>query len=276
MGRKAWLIVTLIIAVIFIGYGYTKHVETAQYYRGAFNAGEKAIESSKYMQAENHFRDALKKKPNDKAANAHLTQVVKYRAGLKWVKKGSYTRARQLFHEVTQVENGSQTLVRRAASNETELKEVLHELDIFEKNYQRAKILATNYEYTASNTKLAVILGYGNIDQHYYDEIRKNAKKLQSSNDRVLAALGYHVTGADSSSSDTDENTLLPRSQGTTSSGVTSAVGKITKKQLQQARRDLDHEGVDSKAFTDRDVREVITRAREQNVSVREIAREFK
>nr|WP_252895068.1 hypothetical protein [Liquorilactobacillus satsumensis] len=150
-------------------------------------------------------------------------------------------------------------------------------LTFLKKNYQRAKILATNYEYTASNTKLAVILGYGNIDQHYYDEIRKKAKKLQSSNDRVLAALGYHVTGADSSSSDTDENTLLPRSQGgTTSSGVTSAVGKITKKQLQQARRDLDHEGVDSKAFTDRDVREVITRAREQNVSVREIAREFK
>lgn len=67
MGRKAWLIVTLIIAVIFIGYGYTKHVETAQYYRGgAFNAGEKAIESSKYMQAENHFRDALKKSPTIK------------------------------------------------------------------------------------------------------------------------------------------------------------------------------------------------------------------
>ncbi|KRL05410.1 hypothetical protein [Liquorilactobacillus oeni] len=274
MGRRTWLIVTLIIAVIFIGYGYTKHIETMQYYRSAFNTGEKAIKKAQYLQAENYFRDALKKKPNDKSANVHLMQVIKYRAGLKLIKEKNYARAQHQFHEVTQIENGSQILVQRAASNETELKEVLHELEVFEKNYQRAKILSTNYEYTASNTKLAVILGYGNINQSYYDSIHNKAKKLEAYNNRILSGLGYHVTDSDSSSTGDDADSLLSNSQGAADNSESE--NQFTKKEIKQARKILDNEGIDSKAFSDQDVREVLERAKEQGVSVSVIAGEFK
>lgn len=277
MGKKAWLIITLVIAVIFIGYGYTKHVETTQYYNNAMNAGEQTISDVSYHRAENQFRNALKKKPNDSSASAHLEQLEEYQKGLAAIKKQKYSKAINNFKKVTKIDNGSQTLLLRAVSKEIELKEVVHELKIFNKTYKRAKVLATNYEYTASNTKLAVILGYGNITQSYYQDIRKKARSLEHNNNQVLARLGYNVSSADESSEEKAATDILPTISSSTRGHSSSASSrKITSAQIKQARKEIASQGIDIKAFSDADVKEVIEHAYEQNMSVSEVAREFK
>ncbi|KRN08726.1 hypothetical protein [Liquorilactobacillus mali] len=277
MGKKTWLIITLFIAVIFIGYGYTKRVEATQYYNNAMNAGAKTISDASYHRAENHFRNALKKKPNDSSANAHLEQLEEYQKGLTAIKNQDYSKAIVNFKKVTKISNGSQTLLLRAVSKEIELKEVVHELKIFNKTYKRAKVLATNYEYTASNTKLAVILGYGNITQSYYQDIRKKARNLEHSNNQVLARLGYNVSSADESSEKKVATDILPTISSSPRDSSSSAnPRKITSVQIKQARKEIASQGIDVKAFSDADVKEVIEHAREQNMSVSEVAREFK
>ena len=74
-----------------------------------------------------------------------------------------------------------------------ELKEVITQLKNVEQIYARADSLAKNYEYTSSNTQLAVILGYGSIKDNYYDDIFQKAQALKRSNDAKLRALGYNV-----------------------------------------------------------------------------------
>ncbi|MDN7146218.1 hypothetical protein QS460_09795 [Liquorilactobacillus mali] len=277
MGKKTWLIITLFIAVIFIGYGYTKHIETTQYYNNAMDAGEKTISDASYHRAENHFRNALKKKPNDSSANAHLEQLEEYQKGLAAIKSQDYSKAIANFKKVTTISNGSQTLLLRAVSKKVELKEVVHELKIFNKTYKRAKVLATNYEYTASNTKLAVILGYGNITQSYYQDIRKKARNLERSNNQVLARLGYNVSSADEASEKKTATDILPTISSSPRESSSSANSrKITSVQIKQARKEIASQGIDVKAFSDADVKEVIEHAREQNMSVSEVAREFK
>lgn len=181
-----WLIAALVIAIIFVGYGYTKHIETAQYYRNSFQQGERAIKAAKYRAAEEHFRNAQKRKANSDIASDYVKQIQQYRAGLQASKQGRYDDAKAAFNEAAGSENGSPILVRRASAKETELGEAMRELKIFQKNYKKARILSSNYEYTASNMKLATILGYGNIDKPYYDEVYRKAVKLEAYNNRIL------------------------------------------------------------------------------------------
>ncbi|WP_057745498.1 hypothetical protein [Liquorilactobacillus capillatus] len=277
MRRWMWLIAAFIIAIIFIGYGYTKHIETAQYYRSSFRQGEKAIKSAKYAAAENHFRNAQKKKANNDISSVYVKQIQKYRSGLTAVEKENYEQARKIFNEVANSEKGSPILVRRASAKETELEEVTRELVIFQKSYKRARVLSSNYEYTASNMKLAIILGYGNIKKPYYRSLYKKALKLEAYNNRVLAGLGYRTNSASSSSS--YAKPILP-TEGPPVVGQgpdeQDNAKPITKDQIKKARRDIASQGIDASAFKDQDVKEVIQRARNKQMTVKEVAREFR
>lgn len=281
MRRWMWLIAALVIAIIFVGYGYTKHIETAQYYRNSFQQGERAIKAAKYRAAEEHFRNAQKRKANSDIASDYVKQIQQYRAGLQASKQGRYDDAKAAFNEAAGSENGSPILVRRASAKETELGEAMRELKIFQKNYKKARILSSNYEYTASNMKLATILGYGNIDKPYYDEVYRKAVKLEAYNNRILASLGYRTaTATDSSSYEktilpSDETNGPPQSSGP---GDQSSINDrpITKEQIKRARRDIASQGIDVAAFRDHDVKEVIQRARNNQMTVKEVAREFK
>ncbi|WP_311406510.1 hypothetical protein [Liquorilactobacillus uvarum] len=282
MRRWMWLIAAFVIAIIFVGYGYTKHVETEQYYRNSFQQGRSALKAGKYTAAENHFRNAQKKKASSDVASVYVKQIQKYKEGLQSSKDGEYDAAKNAFNEAAGIENGSPTLVRRASVKKTELEEVARELKIFQKNYKKASVLSSNYEYTASNLKLATILGYGNIDKSYYDDIYKKAKKLEAYNNRVLAGLGYRTASATSSSS--TSRSILPSDsnnglgQNGDDNGQTNGDNDtlITKEQIRKARRDIASQGIDVSAFKDRDVKEVIQRARSHQMTVKEVAQEFK
>lgn len=95
---------------------------------------------------------------------------------MKDMNNGKYADACQKFQRVANVDSGSSLLVQRSSGLATELKEAIKERKIFLKAYRKAKTLSENYEYTASNTKLAVILGYGSINESYYRDVYNNAK----------------------------------------------------------------------------------------------------
>ncbi|KRM88741.1 hypothetical protein [Liquorilactobacillus vini] len=277
MRKRTWFIVTLIVAVIFIGYGFTKHVENQKYYDDSLKQAVVAINYGHYHTAQIDLENALKKKKNGAEAKNYLNQLELYRNGLAAIDQQNYRSARTYFQKTAAQQNGLQVLVSRASSKQAELKEVLQELPLFKKTYQKAKILSTNYEYTASNTKLAVILGYGNIQQVYYRDIYKQAKQLKTYNDRILRKLGYNVSDDSQSSKQADDSFLPGVDSSANSSSLNSAdLKKITAAQVKTARQDLEKEGVNDRVFSDYQIKLVIQEAKRQGVSVRQIAREFK
>ncbi|WP_281165825.1 hypothetical protein [Liquorilactobacillus sicerae] len=276
MRKRTWFIVTLIVAVIFIGYGFTKHIENQKYYDDSLKQAVVAINYGHYHTAQIDLENALKKKKSGTRAKNYLNQLKLYRKGLAAINQQNYQPARTYFQKTAAQQNGLQVLVSRASSKQAELKEVLRELPLFQRAYKKAKILSTNYEYTASNTKLAVILGYGNIQQVYYQNIYQQAKQLKSYNDRMLRKLGYSVTDDSQSSKQTDDSFLPGVDSSTSSSSNSPALKKITAAQIKAARQALKEENVNDRTFSDYQIKLVIQEAKRQGVSVRQIAREFK
>jgi hypothetical protein len=277
MRKRTWFVIALILAVVFIGYGVTKHAENQKYYNDSLAQAVIAVKYEHYQAAQIDLEDALKKNKKGLVAQNYLAQLKLYRNGLSAVDQKDYQAARKYFQKAAAKQNGMQVLVSLASSKKAEIEEVLRELPLFEKAYRRAKILSTNYEYTASNTKLAVILGYGNIKQSYYQTIYKKAQQLKTYNDRILKKLGYSVDSSSASSKSAKNDSFLPGSASESSSSIdTKALKKITSTQVKQARRNLTKEGINQRLFSDYQIKLVIQEAKEQGVSVRQIAREFK
>ena len=204
-----------------------------------------------------------------------LGQLNNYQRGLNEVNKRQYSKAKADFQKASNVDAGSSMLVRRSAGMATELTEVLKERKIFTKAYRRAEILADNYEYTASNTKLAVILGYGSITEDYYQDLYQKAKKLKNKNDQILSSLGYTVDSDTDTSSDSSKNT---KQNVIVSNHFSSdeVYQNITQKEIKQARKILKQRGLDEKAFTDEQVKQVIWRSKNEGKNIQDIADEFK
>ena len=189
----SWVILTVIVAIVFVGFGVTKTIETKRDFNVAFEAAKKQIKKEQYTKAEATLEDALRKKQNDELGQAVLKQIQLYRMGLENISQKNYAQARQQMQQVAQIDPGSALLVRRASEKQTELKEAIKELAVFDKAYTKALSLSKKSQYTASNTKLAVILNYGSIDKPYYTEIYQKAKKLTAKNNKILKRLGYTV-----------------------------------------------------------------------------------
>lgn len=107
MRKRTWFMITLIIAVIFIGYGYTKHVENNQYYQELLSQAESAINDQAYQTAQVDLENALKKKKDGETAQIYLKQVKFYRQGLHAIQKKNYQRAQVKFQKAAQQDRKS-------------------------------------------------------------------------------------------------------------------------------------------------------------------------
>lgn len=256
-----WTVIGLFLAFIFVGYGVTKRVETAKSYRSALELGQAYVNDGNYVAAKISFQDALKKKPSDETAKLYLEQTKCYEQGLDQIENKQYSKARTKFQQVASKNAGLSILVKRASEKQMELKEVIAQSKNFEQIYARADSLAKNYEYTSSNTQLAVILGYGNIKDNYYDDIRQKAQALKRSNDAELRALGYNVRQP-------VEDEL--------SAAELAQQNNISKAQLKQAKVELQKNGVNVTDLDDKQVIKVILQARNEQKSISELAEEYK
>lgn len=176
----------IVIAIIFVGFGFTKNVEIEKEYQRAMDRGIEAVKKMHYQAAKIDFQDALKRKPNDRTAKQNLNQLNFYINAKKELKNKNYQQASAIFKQVATQEHGINVLVRRATAYYTELDEAEEELAVFKKHYQKAVDLSDEGNYSASNHKLSLILEYRNIDQSYYDQIRTKAKQLKESNDKNI------------------------------------------------------------------------------------------
>lgn len=260
-----WSIVGVIVAVCFIGFGLTKKVETDKIYQNAFDSGQSYLNDGNYRDAKIAFQDALKKWPNDQKATAHLKQVTLYEQGLAQIDQRAYTKAKATFNKTEQVKDGSPLLNKRAIEKQVELKEVSVQRANFAKAYKKAASLTKNYEYTSSNTQLAVILGYSGIEQTYYEDIFQKAQALKKENDAQLRRLGYTVKSPDDSSESAEQSaTKLARQN------------KISKAQIRQAKQELEQSGLDISDLDDKQIIKLIIQAKSEKKSIQAIAEEYK
>lgn len=255
-----WSLVGTFIAVIFIGYGLTKRVETNKVYRNVMSLGQTYVTDGNYAAAQVAFQDALKKKPNDKTATVYLAQTKTYGQGLDAIEAKKYEQARTYFKKVAAENDGLGILVKRASEKQTELKEVIAQRKNFQTIYAKAKSQAKNYEYSSSNTQLAIILGYSNIKESYYADILKKAQALKRENDARLRELGYTVQPAYEEKSAKE----------------LQKQNNITKSQLAAAKKELKASGVNVSELDDKQIIKIILQAKAENKSIAEVVEEFK
>jgi hypothetical protein len=237
-----WVIITCVIAIVFVGFGVTKSIETKREFNSALQQTKKEVKKEKYAQAQAILEDALRRNQNNPQGNEYLQQVQLYRSALDNITQKNYQQAKEQMSQVAQFDEGFLVLIRRASQQQAELKEVIKELAIFNKAYTKAKQLTKSSQYTASNTKLAVILDYGSINKSYYDEIRIKAKKLQAKNNKILKSLGYTVD---------EEN-------------------KPTDDEIKAAKQQLTKQGVDVTKLTTKDWQAVLKLAKQKKLSLKE------
>lgn len=258
-----WSIVGLILAIIFIGFGLTKKVETDKIYQNTLTSGRSYVNDGNYQAAKVAFQDALKKRPNDQTATAYLKQVTLYEKGLTQIDQRAYPKAKATFNEVEKVADAAPILNKRAIEKQVELKEVMVQRANFTKAYQRATSLTKNYEYTSSNTQLAVILGYSGIEQTYYEDLLQKAQALKKENDAELSRLGYTVKSA-------------PESSFTESAAKLARENKISKAQIKQAKQELAQSGINISDLDEKQVIKLIIQAKKEQKSIQALAEAYK
>lgn len=192
MKRKILAVLSIaVLAVIFIGFGFTKNIEMEKEYQRAMDRGIEAVKETDYRAAKIDFQDALKRKQNDQRAKQALKQVNTYMDAKKQLSQKHYQEASALFKQVAVQDDGINVLIRRASSYHTELEDVVQEQEAFNKLYKQAADLSDAGNYFASNQKLSAILEYQQIDRSYYDTIRTKAEHLKESNDEYLRIYGH-------------------------------------------------------------------------------------
>lgn len=174
------------LAILFIGFGFTKNMELHKEYQRAMDSGITAIKKGEYDKAKIAFQNALKKKQQDATAQRDLNQLNQYLQAKSQFENNEYEKAAITFAQVSHVDDGSTILVRRATAYYMEIEEILKEKNSFNKLYDKALKLSDEGHYSDSNEKLNVILEYHDIDEYYYDAIRQKAKALKKSNDHQL------------------------------------------------------------------------------------------
>lgn len=201
MKRWLWRIITfMVLGGVFIGFGITKNVQNDQQYNHYMSRGIAKIKAKKYSLAKTEFSNALTKKPNAIPPRRYLTQLDAYQAGISNFKSGNYSVAKQKFQAALRVENGSGVINERASQYVLQMTQIITLQKRFNQAYNQAKKLANQYQYTASNEKLATILDNSAAKQSYYKSIYQKAKQLLSLNNTYLAQIALTNSQAQSSS----------------------------------------------------------------------------
>ena len=92
-----WLITAIVVALVFVGFGYTKKRETQKQFDNLMSQAITNAQATEYKKAELNLQDALRKKPDDVVAKQRLEQVKLYQEGLAELKQDDYEQAQLTF-----------------------------------------------------------------------------------------------------------------------------------------------------------------------------------
>ena len=177
----------ILLAVVFIGFGFTKNVEVQKEYEQAMERGMTQTKKCEYQAAKISFQNAAKRKQDDPQAERNIKQLDLYMKAKTALNQQNYDQAKKFFDQAADAGHGLNVLVRRSSAYATEIEEAQSQLASFEKIYDEAVECNEEGNYAKSNTLLTSILKYHGIKEQYYDSIYAKAKHLKHENDRFLA-----------------------------------------------------------------------------------------
>lgn len=179
----------IFLAVVFIGFGFTKNIEVQKEYEQAMERGETQTKKCEYQTAKISFQNAAKRKQDDPQAEQNIKQLDMYMKAKADLNQRNYDQAKKLFNQIADADHGLNVLVRRSSAYATEIEEAQNQLVSFEKLYNEAVECNEEGNYAKSNTLLTSILKYQGIKEQYYDSIYAKTKHLKHENDRFLASV---------------------------------------------------------------------------------------
>lgn len=177
----------IFLAVVFIGFGFTKNIEVQKEYEQAMERGVTQTKKCEYQAAKISFQNAAKRKQDDPQAEQNIKQLDMYMKAKADLNQQNYGQAKKLFNQIADADHGLNVLVRRSSAYATEIEEAQNQLVSFEKLYNEAVECNEEGNYAKSNTLLTSILKYRGIKEQYYDSIYAKTKHLKHENDRFLA-----------------------------------------------------------------------------------------
>lgn len=177
----------ILLAVVFIGFGFTKNVEVQKEYEQAMERGMIQTKKCEYQAAKISFQNAAKRKQDDPQAERNIKQLDLYMKAKTALNQRNYDRAKKIFDQAADANHGLNVLVRRSSAYATEIEEAQNQLASFERLYDEAIECNEEGNYAKSNTLLTSILKYRGIKERYYDSIYAKAKHLKHENDQFLA-----------------------------------------------------------------------------------------
>lgn len=181
-----WLITAIVVALVFVGLGYTKKRETQKQFDNLMSQAITNAQATEYKKAELNLQDALRKKPDDVVAKQRLEQVKLYQEGLAELKQDDYEQAQLTFRSTAKVSPSLSILTQRAKKKDKFLESVLKQREKYDDLYNEAVRLTEMGAYSQSNENLVQILDGKNIDEKYYSQVRKDARELQERNNSIL------------------------------------------------------------------------------------------
>ena len=181
-----WLITAIVVALVFVGFGYTKKRETQKQFDNLMSQAITNAQAAEYKKAELNLQDALRKKPDDVVAKQRLEQVKLYQEGLAELKQDDYEQAQLTFRSTAKVSPSLSILTPRAKKKDKFLESVLKQREKYDDLYNEAVRLTEMGAYSQSNENLVQILDGKNIDEKYYSQVRKDARELQERNNSIL------------------------------------------------------------------------------------------
>lgn len=187
--RKKVLIAfgVVLLAVIFIGYGFTKKVEVQKEYATAMDEGITAVRARHYQRAQLDFRNAAQRQQEDPQAMRDLHQLRLYLRAQQTLNDQNYKQVQQQFIQVTQIRHGLPVLERRAQAYVKEIQEVPQNNKRFELIYEQAVTANEEGEYWMSNHLLTRFFDDQRAHQCYYRDLYQKALTLKNANDRGIS-----------------------------------------------------------------------------------------
>lgn len=231
--------------------------QTTSQYTAIIRGGRDAVSNNNYDQALGFFQSALLTKPNDKKAAALVKQTKALIEARNSLSKNSFNAAKSSAATVKNITGGDSSLNSAADELLTTINKIQTTYKTYQAQLQTAQTAYDQKDYAGAIATLNQLVNQSNIGDTYYTTIYTGALKLQVSAVSAQNTSGNGNTGNSGSSS--SSNAASGSGEYSVDKNDTEINGeKITAAQIQQARKDLQEQGVDSASWSDLDIMKAI------------------
>ncbi|GEK06190.1 hypothetical protein [Schleiferilactobacillus harbinensis] len=231
--------------------------QTSSSYTAIIRSGRDAVSSKAYDQALGYFQSALLTKTGDKKATALVKQTKALIEAQNSLSKNSFNAAKSSAAAVKTVTGGDSSLNSAADELLTTINKVQTAYKAYQGQLQKAQTAYDQQDYAGAIATLNQLVNQSDIADSYYATIYAGALKLQVG--AVSAQNASGGTAGNGSSASSSSNAASGSGEYSVNKNDTEINGeKITAAQIQQARKDLQAQGIDSASWSDLDIMKAI------------------